>query len=547
MANKTHFTKSGTTLAILACLALWSALPTLSRGADEIHSNGRGGGAWSDPATWHGGRVPGPEDVAVIAMRDQVSFDRNDSDRVTCRALYLDPEAVLQLRVGREDLLMVVGGPIESYGTIRMDGTEDPRVSAELRLTGADKDRVLRLMQNGALLVYGNEHPRGGVPNIRLRSGPPDTNPEDRQAAARIIADGEAMIDLHHAGLHDVSLQAARLDNSGGSRDRLNLIGNHFSGLSQVVLVECDSPVIRDNRFETEEDAAPETALSLNQNALARVQGTTITGPYGTGLHLQGDTSSMVSDLKITGVREQGLHFDNATDTAVKDAVIQGDDGKAGIRLVRSTPVLEQITVDGFHRAIRVREGAAQLTNCDVAGWISRKNADDEETGAALWIQNASVRLVNSPINPEEVILAHTNGPPDDEYSVETLQYLLVRALAPDNGDLPSGLRVRLQTAKESGGPPSEGADLNVRNSPTIFSEQGITPAPMTRRALVLRGWSFDPDGNFVQAPFYDLIIEKHSGDSRYETVVREVIEPRPSWFREDLRSTDPTLEIELP
>ena len=52
-------------LLTLAVLAL--AHPAM---AAEIHSNGRGGGKWDDPATWHSGVVPAADDTVVIAMRD---------------------------------------------------------------------------------------------------------------------------------------------------------------------------------------------------------------------------------------------------------------------------------------------------------------------------------------------------------------------------------------------------------------------------------------------------------------------------------------------
>ena len=62
---------------VAAGLLVGGAL-SASAGAAEIYSNAIGGGAWSDPATWQGGAVPGPEDDVVLASDDQVVFDRND-------------------------------------------------------------------------------------------------------------------------------------------------------------------------------------------------------------------------------------------------------------------------------------------------------------------------------------------------------------------------------------------------------------------------------------------------------------------------------------
>src|SRR5215471_6089991 len=65
---------------VLASVLLVTALGLLTAGvrAAEIHSNGRGGGEWSDPATWRGKAAPGPDDDVVIARGDAVVFDRND-------------------------------------------------------------------------------------------------------------------------------------------------------------------------------------------------------------------------------------------------------------------------------------------------------------------------------------------------------------------------------------------------------------------------------------------------------------------------------------
>src|SRR5438067_915742 len=57
---------AGRTALHTVALALASVLLAGAAGAKEIHSNGLGGGRWSDTTTWRGGAVPGEEDDAVI-------------------------------------------------------------------------------------------------------------------------------------------------------------------------------------------------------------------------------------------------------------------------------------------------------------------------------------------------------------------------------------------------------------------------------------------------------------------------------------------------
>src|SRR5262245_34464744 len=78
-----------------ACgLALAMFLSTRFTQAAEISTNGIGGGAWSDPATWRGKAVPGPADDVTILKFDEVTFDRNDDGKVTCRKLRIDPKGL---------------------------------------------------------------------------------------------------------------------------------------------------------------------------------------------------------------------------------------------------------------------------------------------------------------------------------------------------------------------------------------------------------------------------------------------------------------------
>src|SRR5215210_1032259 len=82
----------------------------------EVHSNGKGGGPWSDPASWRGKAVPRPADDAVISRGDNIVFDRNDEGKVSCHQLFIDPRGSLTFKTGMGKQVFCAGGPIEAFG-----------------------------------------------------------------------------------------------------------------------------------------------------------------------------------------------------------------------------------------------------------------------------------------------------------------------------------------------------------------------------------------------------------------------------------------------
>src|SRR5438477_325531 len=68
--------KRGSLLLGLFCSLLLSMIASTANAA-VITSNGTGGGAWSNPATWTGGTVPAAGDDVIIADGDTVTIDTN--------------------------------------------------------------------------------------------------------------------------------------------------------------------------------------------------------------------------------------------------------------------------------------------------------------------------------------------------------------------------------------------------------------------------------------------------------------------------------------
>src|SRR5204862_6192857 len=102
-------------LSILARIVVELLVATTAASAAEVHSNGLGGGDWSDPLSWREKSMPTPEDDAVISRGDVIAFDRNDDGKTTCKQIFIDPNGTFTFKTGQGRVVCSVGGQIESF------------------------------------------------------------------------------------------------------------------------------------------------------------------------------------------------------------------------------------------------------------------------------------------------------------------------------------------------------------------------------------------------------------------------------------------------
>jgi len=500
------------------------------RGAD-VHSNGTGGGLWSDPGTWHGGKVPAAADTVVVAMRDTVIFDRNDVAGPSCANVYIDPEGVLAFKTGAGKFTLTVNGSVESYGVIKIDGTKSPRAVFELRLTGSSKqERGIRLLQNSALLAYGHKGLAGGAKNVLITALGTDGKKEDRRAAT-IVAQREAMIDLHHVSLTDLIVRASLLDNTGSrANERLNFIGNRFVGLSRLEISHCDTPAVRDNLFESGDLKVDKPAVAVDSCKLAEIRGNHIRGGYTRGIDVRRDVDSSALENTVVGPAE-GIYWHGS------NAMIKGNKITAssiGVRIEKTTGAIENVSVEKAKTGFDLTDCTLQFTNCQVE--------EQPEDGVAMKLNTSSVTLLNCNIADDQIKLdgKAPNGP-----WVQSMQYLVVKV----KGKYPPGTHVKVRTAKVSGGVPPGKADLNVRNSPARVAANGLTPLPGSMRSLIVRSWQIAQNKEKTNAPFYDLIVlapppVPGQGPKVLKT---QLVEPEEGWFRPEPDKPTSDLEVSVP
>jgi hypothetical protein len=523
-------------VALAALIACWSCA---SAWGEEIYSNAAGGGEWSDPATWRGGAVPGPEDVVILARDDSVTFDRNDEGQATCRKLLLDPQSVLEFKTGAGPIVLTVNGLVESYGTIRLDATRAAADRHELRLVSPDSaQRVLRMGKGGGLVAAGRASLTKGRRNALLSSLPPLADPTLDPSAVLEAGPGTTL-DLARIELVNMYVQATSIDNTGAKPgERINLVRNRFSGTSRVSLNGCDTPLVADNLFEREgTPPLQQPAIYLSGCPLAELRGNTIRGTYAGGITGYGQPQASVSDTLIENC-PSGLYWYGA-DAMIRRLTIRNCNH--GMTLTSASGALEDVTIEGCLSGYHHGGAVVQATNLVIR---------DMQAGSLynIYFGSGPLTLINSPIKPEQIKFdpGFPQPPVDDKPrppAVQALEFLIVRV----SGDYPPGSTVAVRTTAAPSAP--DAADQNVRNSPAPVLSSGYTPLPKTLEPLIVRSWMIDADGKLAAAPEYQLeVLAPVLGPGEVPQVLKAItVTPKEEWFRPEPNEKRATLEVMLP
>lgn len=497
----------------------------------EYHSNGCGGGNWSDPETWHEKIVPAGADIVVIAADDTVVFDGHSTEEPGCRKIQIDPRGVLTFKADEQAHTLNVAGPVESYGTIRMDGSKSPLGVMELRLVAeAEEERTIRMLPNSTLFLNGVER-EGGHKNVVLGAFAAQAGQSRRTAL--VVARDETMVAIRCAELRDIVLTVYDLDNTGfKANERLSISESYFTGSSRLAFFGCDTPAVQKNSFICEAArplGAP--AIAINACKLAQIQDNVFSGPYDPAIQAQKDVDSSVTDNVISNAA-RGIAW-SGQNAMLRGNTIAGC--KAGLVVEDVNGAVEGMIVRGPELALDVQRSQVQFTDVRVENMPTN--------GTALFLNSSEATLLNCNIEPAQIKVADKT--PTNASWVQTMNYLLVQV----KGSHPQQTMVEVRTAPVSGGPPGGGAaDMNVRNSPVRVNAEGYTPLPRSLRALVVRAWSLGRDGTKTNAPSYDLVVSTPDEKTGVlKTLKSMVIEPKPAWYRPDPNQLTPTVEVALP
>ena len=460
--------------------------------AKEIHSNGLGGGRWSDASTWKGGAVPTAEDEAVIAARDTVVFDRDDSDKPTCKQLLLDANSNLAFQAGQGRRVLAVDGMVEAYGSIKMHapGLTD---AMELRLVATNTaERIFKLQRGGSLFLVGRANLPDGKRNVAIVSpiAPGEKNPPP----AELTAVARTMVDLQNAQFDNVQVSLAGIDNTGDKpNERCNVIGNRFTAFARLSLSGCDTPAIVRNEFRAQKAAMVRpSALSVSSCQLADIRENRIYGAYAIGIAVSAGEVSVTGNVIEDCASGISWHTGNAM---LKQNILRHCN--TGMSLRTLTGSAEDTLIDRSVTAVSLAAAKVQLTSITVTNAVTNK---------VLHLISSSLTMLNCNIPPEQVALTPSSAKPKivrGEEPLEVLEFLVVRV----KGEFPRNTHVEVVTTNLEK-PLAPGAtDLNIRNSPAPVRADGMTALPHTLTPLVVKSWRMQEDGVVVPAPEYMLSV----------------------------------------
>ncbi|MBM3993738.1 MAG: right-handed parallel beta-helix repeat-containing protein [Planctomycetes bacterium] len=498
--------------------------------AAEISSNGLGGGVWSDPATWRGKKVPGPFDDVVIQKLDVVTFDRNDDGKVSCQKVQIDPKGMLTFKTGVGKLVCCVADSIESFGAIKLDGTKSGGDHLELRMIGDNAEkRKVKLKKGAALLLYGKANLPDDRRNVAVRS--PKVADQKEDVLSLIEADGGVSIDWQRASLHEIKLQAQKLDNTGAkANERLNIIGNAFTGRARLWLHSCDTPMIAKNTFYyADKTPLTEGAIAVYFGPLAEIKHNTIRGAFVFGITVNYQSDSAVEGNTVEGCAAGITGGYGIPSTMIKKNIIRGCE--VGIRLEGASGVLEDNLVEGAMTAFQHENASLQVANLQIK--------DLNAKGTGINFLSGKLTLLNCDIAPAQIKVAAQAATVKDD-PIICQQYVVVGVKGAPADSL---VDVRTNDPKLA----ADVADPSVRNTPAPLTA-GLTPLPRTLNPLIVKAWTIDPKGKLQPGVEYNV---KVLGPAPKEGAARPVLKtmafrPAENGFRAKLDDATPSLEVEL-
>ncbi|MCX5659504.1 MAG: hypothetical protein NTW19_07245 [Planctomycetota bacterium] len=545
-------------LAAFALLTTFSALVSPSPAfAGDVHSNGTGGGRWSDPTAWHAQTPPTANDTVIISRGDTIAFDRDDGGKTSCKDLLLDPGATLAFKPGSGRMTLVVAGVVESYGAIRIDTSQQPTDFAEMRLVGPElPKRLIKLYKGSSLIVSGAENLAGKRKNLMIASAPPlPVSPEAApgkpapppppvgDVTGAIEAAEGTMVDLRQADLSGMVLKINNIDNTGAKpAERANFAGCRFVNLSRLLMSACDTPKLADCLFLFEgKGQNPNPAASFSGCPLADIRGNTFKGNYERALSGGSQVDATILG-NVFDTNHYGIVWDGPN-AMIKSNLFRDCDYAMSVTIAGAA--IEDVVIDN-PKILGISAGGASTLQM-----VNVKATNLAKDIMVLDLANAAqAQLLNCAVPPERIHVpakvSRRDAANKPEHWAEGQAYVFVNV----KGTLPAGAEVEILTANPPAPLPPGAPDLNIRNSPAKIT-RGWTPPPRSPDCMVVRTWRIGSEGTPEPTPAYTLRVlgpYPNAKPDAVQPVLKTMpITPADAWYRAKPDDAAPTLEVAVP
>lgn len=197
-------------LWLVGCLAL----PVIVS-AQVTRSNGKGGGLWSHPATWEGGKVPTAGEVSILG-RDVVDLDPPAGAALRLDEIVIDARGALRVvGTNKTSVTITLTRALRVFGGLIVDFSRDPEGRCEFQWTVAD-GVPSEFLVNELSKVQLKGAP-GPVPNVAFRILTPTNLPPNAPAfkSTPILITSKVWIEAESVLFDGFALDVRGVDGSG--------------------------------------------------------------------------------------------------------------------------------------------------------------------------------------------------------------------------------------------------------------------------------------------------------------------------------------------
>jgi len=493
------------------CFLFSTAMPAWT---DAFRSNGKGGGRWSDPATWEGGKLPTGGSVAILT-KDVVEVDAVPGNALACDELTVDSGGLLRVE-GTNQIVFTVRKGLNIFGGLMLDLSNTPSARCEFVFpVEANQAPKFLIAERSKVLLKGSPT---DAPNVVFRLAAP-TN----QVAPSISVDitTKTWFESDHVAFEGFTFGVRGVDGSGVKfNERFSLRGCQLVR-SPISFYASKKIEIEGNHWREAADWAVYmngcSAISLRSNTIERVR------DRGLLIYASNDLEFLGNRFVHNG---EGFHLTTCTDTLLQDNVHETN--RIGLLLSNCTrPVVKRCLFRGnssFH--LYAASGAPtdpwRLYDCVFDG-----QPTDVNTGSIFSKQKTVVEVVNTP--------RQTFALDQEPGGVAFSAYVDI-LVTNDRGEPLGRVPLRVLSGDQI---------VAISRTEAVGSQTGHTPLPSTHRPLVLAWCRYVPGGTTNPPPSCTYTVEADGTHLGYQKQTVPLVVDE-SFLRADPDKPTKTITIKL-